>query len=237
MYDFDAYEAVDDLIDEINDEYAVEAVDEGAEAYQQIYDELCERVECEELTLEEAEIINDAAAEKYLSEAVKLDKQTLKKVSRSKKKTIAAIKKQYRAAKTPAEYQEVCRLCDNAISDVDVMIKDVRETKETNADRLDYIGREVVSPAITQVAVLGVAAGITGTNVKAETYSKVLAAGLAGKAISAVGGAALNKAVRGKKDDKSGFATYKSQILGWLRYEKQIIAKIKKKAAVKAAVN
>ena len=64
MYDFDAYEAVDDLIDEINDEYAAEAVD----AYQQIYDELCERVECDELTLEEAELINDVAAEKYLFE-------------------------------------------------------------------------------------------------------------------------------------------------------------------------
>ena len=61
MFDFDAYEAVDDLIDEINDDYAVEAAEE---AYQQIYEELCERGECNELTLEEAEIINDAAAEK-----------------------------------------------------------------------------------------------------------------------------------------------------------------------------
>ena len=89
MYDFDAYEAVDDLIDEINDEYAAESVDEGAEAYQQIYDELCERVECDELTLEEAQIINDVAAEKYLSEKKcddddDCDKKKKKKISKKK---------------------------------------------------------------------------------------------------------------------------------------------------------
>ena len=64
MYDFDVYEAVDDLIDEINESY----IESSEEAYQQVYEELCERVECEELTLEEAELINEAAAEKYLYE-------------------------------------------------------------------------------------------------------------------------------------------------------------------------
>ena len=62
MYNFDAYEAVDVLIDEINDSYT----ESGEDLYQQIYEELCERVECGELTLEEANIINDAAANKYL---------------------------------------------------------------------------------------------------------------------------------------------------------------------------
>ena len=97
MYDFDAYEAVDELIDEINDEYAVEAAEE---AYQKIYEELCERVDYGELTLEDAEIINEAAAEKYLyedgeessedDETSEKDKKSKKKKKKHSKKKIAA---------------------------------------------------------------------------------------------------------------------------------------------------
>ena len=36
--------------------------------YEAIYEELCERVECGELTLEDAELINDAAYERYVTE-------------------------------------------------------------------------------------------------------------------------------------------------------------------------
>lgn len=64
---FDAYEAVDALIDDINAEY-LESVDEHASEYEDIYNELCERVDNGELTLEEAEVINEMAAEKYLGE-------------------------------------------------------------------------------------------------------------------------------------------------------------------------
>ena len=42
--------------------------------YELIYEELCERVECGELTLEEAEIINDVAYDKYVKEANIYDK-------------------------------------------------------------------------------------------------------------------------------------------------------------------
>ena len=42
--------------------------------YDLIYEELCERVECGELTLEEAEIINDVAYDKYVKEANIYDK-------------------------------------------------------------------------------------------------------------------------------------------------------------------
>ena len=61
---FDAYEAVDELIDDINDDYYEACVD----AYEQIYEELIERVECGEMSLAEAEIVNEAAAEKYLGD-------------------------------------------------------------------------------------------------------------------------------------------------------------------------
>ena len=56
---FDAMEAVDELIDDINNDYY-------ESCYDAIYEELCDRVAYGELTLEEAEMINDAAAEKYL---------------------------------------------------------------------------------------------------------------------------------------------------------------------------
>ena len=36
--------------------------------YEAIYEELCDRVECGELTLEDAELINDAAYDKYVTE-------------------------------------------------------------------------------------------------------------------------------------------------------------------------
>ena len=58
---FNVNEAVEELIDDIN-------VDYYESCYDAIYEELCNRVECGELTSEEAEMINDAAAEKYLTE-------------------------------------------------------------------------------------------------------------------------------------------------------------------------
>ena len=58
---FNAFEAVNNIIDEINENYY-------ESCYDSIYEELCDRVECGELTIEEAEMINDAAAEKYLTE-------------------------------------------------------------------------------------------------------------------------------------------------------------------------
>ena len=58
---FNVNEAVDELIDDIN-------VDYYESCYDAIYEELCNRVESGELTIEEAEMINDAAAEKYLTE-------------------------------------------------------------------------------------------------------------------------------------------------------------------------
>lgn len=58
---FDAYEAVDELIDDVNTEYY-------EECYDSIYGELCRRVEEGELSLEDAEILNEAASNKYLVE-------------------------------------------------------------------------------------------------------------------------------------------------------------------------
>lgn len=85
MYDFDAMEAVDDLIDEINYEYTEAAYDE-------IFEELCERVECGELTLEEAEFINDVAFDRYVSEGNVFNKLLDKEYHKTKKYDDAAIK-------------------------------------------------------------------------------------------------------------------------------------------------
>lgn len=64
---FDAYEAINDIIDDINEDYY-------ESCYDAIYEELCDRVDYGELTIEEAELINEAAAEKYLYEAEDVDK-------------------------------------------------------------------------------------------------------------------------------------------------------------------
>ena len=64
---FDAIEAINDIIDDINDD----AMEYAESCYEEIYEELCYRVECGDLTAEEAEMVNQAAYEKYVSEAKK----------------------------------------------------------------------------------------------------------------------------------------------------------------------
>ena len=58
---FNVNEAINDIIDDINEDYY-------ESCYDAIYEELCDRVNYGELTLEEAEMINVAAAEKYITE-------------------------------------------------------------------------------------------------------------------------------------------------------------------------
>ena len=58
---FNAFEAVNNIIDEINENYY-------ESCYDSIYEELCDRVAYGELTIEEAEMINEAAAYKYITE-------------------------------------------------------------------------------------------------------------------------------------------------------------------------
>ena len=72
---FDAYEAVDSLIDKINNDYA----------YEQVYNELLNRVNNGELTLEEAEAVNDKAIEKYLEERDKKEKEEKEKAEKKRK--------------------------------------------------------------------------------------------------------------------------------------------------------
>ena len=61
---FDATEAINNIIDDINADYY-------ESCYDAIYEELCERVEDGNMTIEEAEMVNEAAAEKYLYEKSK----------------------------------------------------------------------------------------------------------------------------------------------------------------------
>ena len=75
MFDFDAYEAVDELIDEINAGYYSESYSDdeymtGEEVYESIHAVLTEQVEAGEITLEFANEVNDMAYEKYVTEAV-----------------------------------------------------------------------------------------------------------------------------------------------------------------------
>ena len=68
--------------------------------YELIYEELCERVECGELSLEDAEVINDVAYDRYVNEANVYDKLVDKHVdaaNKSKKKyyKIMRAQKQY----------------------------------------------------------------------------------------------------------------------------------------------
>ena len=85
---FNAYEAVDELIDDIN-------VDYYESCYDAIYEELCDRVDYGELTIEEAQMINEAAAYKYLYEAEDVDKalETEDNDDKKKKESDKNIKK------------------------------------------------------------------------------------------------------------------------------------------------
>ena len=74
---FDAYEAINELIDDIN-------VDYYESCYDAIYEELCDRVDYGELTIEEAEMINDAAAEKYLPEGNAFNRVLNDKINKRK---------------------------------------------------------------------------------------------------------------------------------------------------------
>ena len=78
---FNVNEAVDELINDIN-------VDYYESCYDAIYEELCDRVDYGELTIEEAEMINEAAAYKYLYEAEDDDKALETDDDKKKKKKI-----------------------------------------------------------------------------------------------------------------------------------------------------
>ena len=68
---FNAIEAINDIIDDINDD----AMEYAESCYEEIYDELCYRVESGELTLEEAELVNEKAYEKYFGESGEDDEE------------------------------------------------------------------------------------------------------------------------------------------------------------------
>lgn len=64
---FDATEAINDIIEDINDE--VDVYDESC--YDAIYEELCDLVDGGEMSLEDAQMILDRAGDIYMSEGVK----------------------------------------------------------------------------------------------------------------------------------------------------------------------
>ena len=94
---FDATEAINDIIDDINADYY-------ESCYDAIYEELTERVESGEMTIEEAEMVNEAAAEKYLSEAEDVDKalETDDDDDKKKKESDKNIKKKINKKKVAA---------------------------------------------------------------------------------------------------------------------------------------
>ena len=94
---FDAYEAINDIIDDINEDYY-------ESCYDAIYEELCNRVDYGELTIEEAEMINEVAAYKYLYEAEDVDKaiETDDDDDKKKKKSDKNIKKKINKKKVAA---------------------------------------------------------------------------------------------------------------------------------------
>ena len=86
---FDAIEAINDIIDDINDDVA----EYSESCYEEIYDELCYRVECGDLSVEEAELINNAAYEKYVSEAAgyKVEQESLARKIQNEEKNISKL--------------------------------------------------------------------------------------------------------------------------------------------------
>ena len=235
---FDAYEAVDNLIDEINEEYEESACD----VYEQVYEELCERVDCGELTLEEAEIINDMAAEKYLTEST--DLQKAKKGAKKVKTITRKLKLAYMKASSVSDYQNVVENANELIAEIDNLIETIRSTPETEADVLEYIGKSTVRPALI---LLGIDVGITGlANLALKKTGSSEQVGLdvgtlaknVGKDTALYGGTrtlmtGIQKYKYGKAGDNASFKTFKAEILAGLRQMKQKVIKIKRKAESK----
>ena len=86
---FDAIEAINDIIDDINDD----TMEYAESCYEDIYEELCYRVESGELTLEEAELINDKAYDMYMSEATryKVEQERLARKIHDEKRKISKL--------------------------------------------------------------------------------------------------------------------------------------------------
>ena len=92
--------------------------------YDLIYEELCERVECGELSLEDAEIINDVAYDRYVNEANVYDKLV--------DKHAAAARKEYDKARRLEEIQSQYRKDDPQRSRYEdkIVAADIRGAKQ-----------------------------------------------------------------------------------------------------------
>ena len=133
---FDAMEAVDELIDDINNDYY-------ESCYDAIYEELCERVECGELTIKEAEMINESAAEKYLTESTKsLERKAdriYKKGMNHSKRYIKKINKEIEkrnfkeAARLSREWTKVFR--DDVLDELSTLVKLSEESNDEDAKK------------------------------------------------------------------------------------------------------
>lgn len=130
---FDAYEAVDQLIDDINDgEYDNCLPKTGKEIYESIHRVLCKDVESGAITLEFADEINEMAYDKYVLESV--TGGTIAAVGVALAATAGALAKIVNSIRTKKGYEKDAEL--NNLRQEAIKLKNELESTQRSADRI-----------------------------------------------------------------------------------------------------
>ena len=230
---FDACEAVNDLINEINEDYY-------ESCYNAIYEELCEKVENGELTIEDAEMINEAATKKYLQT---YNHANLNRIMKEYKKYNHEIKSEWKKVKDSNDISELKKFYNDLtkIEELsDEMIDEVKSIKTTNMDTLEWIAKEII-PISLFSAISATGIRYAQHKYNKEKYSKKDAAkdfAFYG-AISSVYASlklALNSLQRevllGKESE---FGSYKGKVVNYINQNKKLCGKMKQELSKKIA--
>ena len=234
---FDATEAINDIIDEINSDYY-------ESCYNAIYDELFEKVITEEISLEDAQMINEAAAEKYLTEKVytKKNEQIIIIGKKLKYKT-KQLKSQVKSAKTKEDLSKVIVSIDECEKLQKLLINEINDIDEGSADTLNYFVNECLLPSIGSAAAM-IAFAVAVNKIGEKYYASVgkefsskndkdtiIKAGInVGNKVfnQTIYTEALNSLWRKFKSGESDFMSYKKEVTDAVRKQNRAISKVKR---------
>ena len=228
---FDATEAINDIIDDINNDYYESCHDA-------IYEELCERVDSGELTIEDAEMINEAAADKYLTEAGLTDNnKKIVSIAKQIKTKTREIKKEAKSAKTATDIKKVISSLDECEKLHDELKKEVKSIDENSADKLNYVVRNVLAPSLILGLVDFVAREILVIRLadreNIPEYTMNVAQSAANNVIAGIVGKTIDKGIIAIMDKymtgEYNFMSYKRDVLLNIEHQKKVITRLRKK--------
>ena len=152
---FDAFEAINYIIDDINNE----ASEYAESCYDEIYNELCYRVECGDLTIEEANYLNDRAYEMYTEKLTDKFYKPIKKykeIQKDCKELDDELKKHEEERKKAIEkFNKKSKEIEDTIEKQHDKMKKDREKLEKKLKR-----KKIIKKAIIGSAAVGATAGL-----------------------------------------------------------------------------